>query len=153
MNLQTTIFPIATLASVFVVGSCREGRKSSLDFSSLRNVTTICEKEGIIWSVHYGENYHGTVVYVVFNKGAGPSPVSTSDSLQADGSHKQSLEVMLDGKRVAPPGITENLMIVADGKIERGKFTPLTTERFRKILRDSTSPINAFAAETTRNTQ
>ena len=111
----------------------------SFDYTELKNTMTVCEKKGVVWAVHYGKNKQGYVVYAIFNKGKGPSPVSPSNTLKSDGSNETALSVEIDGKKVPTPDPDMNSMVIEDGKVKRGKFKPLPLEAFRKFLLDQAS--------------
>lgn len=145
MNSQIGIYAIVAITFTVGASSCRESKASGFDYGSLTNVATVCEKDGDVWTVHYGKDQQGIVFYVIFNRGSGPSPVSVSDTLRSDGSHKGSLQIEIAGAVVSPPDTTDNLMIIAEGKVMRGKFKPIPTDRFQKVLRDSSISVSAFS--------
>ena len=82
---------MALLTIYFVISVSHAAEHPNFDFRELKNIATVCEKAGVVWTVHYGENKQGHVVYAIFNKGKGPSPVSSSDTLRNNGSHETAI--------------------------------------------------------------
>lgn len=126
------------LALSFVISVSHAVEQPNFDFGELENVGTVCEKAGVVWAIHYGEDKQGHIVYAVFNKGKGPSPVSPSVTLRSDGSRVSALNIQIDGKNISPPDPIMNSMVIVNGKVERGKFRPLTLEGFQRFLQDKT---------------
>lgn len=128
-----TLVLLVILSSILVIQAAEQ---SDFDYTNLKNEPIVCKKAGVDWLVHYGQDKKGIVVYAIFIKKdsiKGRSPVST---LTNDQSHVTTLHVLIDGKDVPPPSPEANSMVIQDGQVKRGKFTPLLFEAFRKFLLD-----------------
>lgn len=156
MKTSITFCSIVLLAFSLVLSLSYAAEQSKFNFGEIENVATVCEKSGVVWCVHYGEDKDGHVVYAIFIKGNGPSPVSPSATFRSDGSHESTtLKIQIDGKIVSPPDPVTNAMVIVDGKVERGKFKPLILEKFRRLLKDKSLPsiefIENFGMESVEN--
>jgi hypothetical protein len=146
MKTRITFRSITLLALSFIISVSHAAEQPNFNFGELENVATVCTKAGVVWAIHYGENKQGHVVYAIFNKGQGPSPVSPSDTFRSDGSHEAALKIQIDGKNVSAPDPEMNSMIIVDGKVERGKFKPLILEEFRRFLQEK-APLSIDSIE------
>jgi hypothetical protein len=155
MKTRIAFRSIALLAFSLFLSIRLAAEQPNFNFGELKNFSTVCQKAGVIWAVHYGEDKEGHVVYTVFNKGNGPSPVSPTYTVRSDGSRQTALNIQIDGKKVSPPDPAKNSMVIVDGKVERGKFKPLILEEFQRYLKDesplSIDSIEDFGKESSEN--
>ena len=126
---------LALLSCSFAGILCHAAEQDQFDFKKIKHVATVCEKAGVVWSVQYGEDKQGFVVYAIFNKGMEPSPVASTIITKSDGSHDAKLEIVIQGKKIDPPLPTKNSMLIVNSEVKRGHFEPLVLEGFRRFLK------------------
>lgn len=104
------------------------------DLSKMSHVSTCCGKQGVIWGGCYGVTDKKQIAYAVFYDGSKPSPFAAKMWFRSSGEKGVELVAEQNGIKINPPSSEENILVIFDDKIMRGKFEPMDEAKFRKFL-------------------
>lgn len=123
------------LTSIAILSSAIADEAAKVfDLSNMSHVLTCCGKQGLIWGVCYGVTDKKKIAYAVFYDGSKPSPFAAKMWFRSSGEKGVKLVAEQNGMRIKPPSPEENILVILDDKIMRGKFEPMDEAKFHKFL-------------------